>query len=636
MKKKAWKEMAVAELEAEVRKHNRLYFVEKKPVISDYQFDRLVEELRRRKPDSKALTEIPTDVERYGIKVRHEVPMLSLDKCYDEKAMSDWVSKFKGDVVASPKIDGCAVSLRYGHGGRLIRAATRGDGIEGEDITANARHIKAVPQRISIEDAEVRGEIFMPLSVFSRYKGEFANPRNLAAGAIKQKEPAKTGKYNLSFFAYDLLGTDASTEDDKYKRLAKQGFKVVEWRRLPRDKMQQAFDEFLKRRDRFDFETDGVVYKANEVGEQRRLGSTAHHPRYAIAYKYQGDSGTTTLDDVEWSVSRTGAITPVAVVKPVELSGAKVRRASLHNIAIMRQLGVTKGARVMMMRRGGVIPNLESVVERGRGAIEIPKRCPSCGSPTKMVDDVLYCTNPKSCLRSKIGELAHFVKVVGIDGFGDKLLAQLYDSGVVTDPAELYELTMDELLGMERMGDVLASKLLSNIEGRKRIPLSLFLQSLGIRELGKHAAKILAGFGSLDRVMALGEDELAKIPTIGSIIAHEVVDGLRVKRPLIQKLLKHVRVEGAPAKAAKKGPLGGKSFLFTGKLLSMERSEAQELVEDKGGEAAQSVSKDLDYLVVGDGGGAGSKLPKAKALQAKGGKVKIVSEKEFLKIVGSK
>lgn len=626
--------LSIEELEAQVQKHNRLYFAEHAPQISDYEFDRLVEALRSKKPSSKVLKELVSDVSRQGAKVRHGTPMLSLDKCYDEKTINDWADKFEGDIVASPKIDGCAVSIKYGADGKLIQAATRGDGVEGEDITANARWIKTIVQTLRSKNVEVRGEVYMPLSVFARYKGEFANPRNLAAGAIKQKDPKRTGEYTLSFFAYDLLGAACETEHEKYAALQNEGFSVVEWKRISKEKMQDSYEHFLKKRAEHNFETDGVVFKANSVEEQKRLGVTAHHPRYAIAYKFQGDSGETTLRDVEWSVARTGVITPVAIVEPVELSGAMVRRASLHNVGLMKKLGITKGAKVLMMRRGGVIPNLESVVEPGKGEFEIPKKCPSCGSETRMEDDFLYCTTPKSCVQSKIGELSHFIKVTGIDGFGEKLLAQLYESGIVTYPSEFYDLTEDDLLQMERMGETLAAKLLSNISARKTLSLDVFLQSLGIRELGRHAAKILAELGTLEKIRRLTEEELSEIHTIGPVIAREVVNGLKVRAKLIDKLLKYVKVE-TPAKPSE-ATLGGKSFLFTGSLVAMERSEAQKLVEKNGGTTAQSVTKDLDFLVVGDGGGAGSKLEKVKKLAADGGKVKIISESEFLSMIGRK
>jgi len=363
---KKLEEMNTDELESEVREHNRLYFEINAPVISDYEFDELVEELKKRRPKSLALTELVGDGGSGGRKIKHERPMLSLDKCYDEETINSWVAKFEGDVVVSPKIDGCAVSIRYGSDGNLLFASTRGDGDEGEDITENVKRIKSIPSSAS-ENVEVRGEVFMPLSVFKRYSAEFANPRNLAAGAIKQKDPAKTAEYDLSFLAYDIIGIDLSTEGEKFEMLEGLGFKNVDWRLVSRTDLQLPFDEILKKRGEYDFETDGVVYKANVLSEQVRLGATAHHPRYAMAYKFQGDSGSTTLLDVEWSVSRTGAITPVAIVEPVHLSGAKVRRASLHNLAILNSLNITLGAKVLMMRRGGVIPHVESVLSSGEG-----------------------------------------------------------------------------------------------------------------------------------------------------------------------------------------------------------------------------------------------------------------------------
>jgi DNA ligase (NAD+) len=624
--------MGVKELEAEVARHNRLYFVENTPEISDYEFDQLIEELRRRKPDSKVLREITSDARQEAKKIRHVVPMLSLDKCYDEKSLMDWADKVSGDFIASPKIDGLAVSLKYGGDGGLAVAATRGDGVTGEDITKNALNVKSIPSRIPAKGIEVRGEVYMPLSVFKRYSSEFSNPRNLAAGAVKQKDQRKAAEYALSFFAYDMLGDKFKTQEEKFRELEGYGFSVVEWRRVERGEMQKEFERCLKARDAYDFEVDGVVFRANDVSEQERLAVTTHHPRYAIAYKFQGDSGTTVLSDIEWSVSRTGLITPVAIVDPVELSGAMVSRASLHNVGIMRELGLTKGARVMMMRRGGVIPNLEAVVEKGEGAIAIPKSCPSCGAKIREEEGFLYCTNPKSCVRSKVGELEHFVKTIGIDGFGEKLIQRLYEEGLVTDPSEFFELTKDELMRLDRMGDVLAEKLLANIRARSAVALSLFLQSLGIRELGRHAASILEQFETIKKVMSLKEEDLSSIKTIGDVIAHEVVEGLARKRPLIERLLRHMKIE-APRKKRSQWPHAGKSFLFTGSLVSMERGKAQGLVEEMGGIVAQSVTKDLDFLVVGDGGGAGSKLDKAKRLQGGGGRVKIISEKEFLSYV---
>lgn len=628
-----WEKLSIKELEEVVRKHNELYFLKQQPEISDEEFDRLVEILKKKKPDSAALQEIGSDIALSEKTVRHEVPMLSLDKCYEEKDLLHWASKFEGKIVGMPKIDGCAVSLHYGADGKLSLAATRGSGIEGEVITNNVRYVKSIPQQIKLKNVEVRGEVYMPLSIFEKFREAFANPRNLAAGAIKQKDPKKTGEYHLSFFAFDLLGTKAATEEEKRHLLKKEKFPLVEAALVTQEKTQSLFERFYQEREKRDYESDGVVFKVNLVQEQERLGVTAHHPRYAIAYKFQGDAGETTLREVIWSVSRTGVITPVGVVEPVTLSGASVTRVSLHNYGLAKKMGITIPAKVLMIRRGGVIPNIEKVIEGKGKPLTSPRKCPSCGSPVELKDDFLYCTQPKKCAVTKVGELNHFVKVVGIDGFGRKHLQQLYDSGLVQDAADFYSLTVEELVPLDRMGETLAKKLVANIQARRKLLLDLFLRSLGIHELGKHASKILSDFGSLEKVLKLKEEDLSAIHTIGEKIASSVIQGLSERQNLIDRLLKQITLEKSVAQK-KQGPLKGVSFLFTGSLLAMSRTEAQKLVEAKGGVAVDSVTRNLDYLVIGDGGGAGSKLEKVKKLQQTGAAVQILSEKEFLKKVG--
>jgi len=626
----------IKKLEKEIQHHNQLYFQKNKPEISDTKFDQLVRELKKHKPNSSVLSEIASDIRDVSMKefkkVRHTRFMLSLDKCYAEEEIQNWADKFEGEVVASPKIDGSAAELRYNENGELHLGATRGDGVVGEDITANVRMIKDIPQKIGEGGLEIRGEIYMKLSIFKKFEGTFANPRNLAAGALKQKDPRKTRDYQLSFFGYDVLGKEFKTEKEKGSFLKKIGIPMVETRIIPKEEMQEVYEQFLSKRERHDFETDGVVFRANNLSEQKRLGFTAHHPRYSIAYKFQGDFGKTTLMDVEWSVARSGVITPVGIVEPVELSGATVRHVSLHNYGLMKKLGLRKGSKVLMVRSGGVIPKLESVVEAGRGIpFKSPDQCPSCGFPSEVREDFLYCTNPKGCRRTKLGELEHFIKVIDCDGFGEKLIARLYDNGFVKDPAGFFKLTKEDLLELERMGEVLATKLIGNLKEKQKLPLDLFLRSLGIRELAKHASKILVKeFKTLKRVLKVKEEELAAIHTIGPVIAKEVVAGLKKKRGLIERLLKFVSVVGArsPRPGAETAPLRGKTFLFTGSLLSMKRGEAENLVESKGGEIAGGVTKDLDYLVVGDGGGAGSKLEKAKKK-----KVKVVSETDWKKLI---
>lgn len=641
MAKKKYKlninELTIPQLEKEVRHHNELYFKKNAPIISDYEFDRLVKRLKKLKPASPVLREIGSDTEPSGKKIEHSSPMLSLDKCYELKELLVWANKFKGKVAASPKIDGAAIAIHYDQDGNLYLSETRGNGLKGDEITRNVREIKDIPNSIPDRSLEVRGEVYMRLSTFKKYKEEFANPRNLAAGALKQKNPKNTAKYNLSFFAYELIGKNFSHEAEKIKILKKLGFHPVETKILEKktESLEDIYHRYMAKRTTVDFELDGVVYKANDVKEQTRLGASAHHPRWAIAYKFQGDTGTTTLKDVEWSVSRTGTISPIGIVEPIVLSGATVSRVSLHNIAIMEKLGVTLGSEVTMVRSGGVIPKLESVVKSTKRKIKIPKKCPSCGFPTEVRDEFLHCTNPKGCRKTKLGELRHFVDVLEIEGFGDKLIEQLYDSGYVEEVYDFYTLSVDDLLSLERVGEILAKKLIGNIKSHRKVPLELFLRSLGIPELGKHVSGVLVkNFRTLKNILKVSPPELADIYTIGSIIAEQVVGGLKEKKEIIQKLLEHV--QPIERQIAKEGPLSGKSFLFTGKMAAMTRGEAEKIVESRGGEVAVGVNRDLDFLVIGSEGyrsqDKGNKWIKAESLIQKGADINIISEEKFLKM----
>jgi DNA ligase (NAD+) len=599
----------------------------------------LVEKLRKIKPDSPVLEEVGSDLAPAGKKIEHSSPMLSLDKCYELEDLMSWAKKLQGEVAASPKIDGLAIAIRYGAKGELEVAETRGDGVKGDDITQNVRRVKNIPHKISLPNLEIRGEIYMPLSVFKDYQSEFANPRNLAAGALKHKDPEKTQEYRLSFFAYEIFGREVADEREAQKILKSMGFEPVATRfaEIDPEQLKKIFEEYLTQRDRFDFEVDGVVYKASSMEVRNRLGASAHHPRWAIAYKFQGDSGTSILRDVEWSVSRTGTVTPIGIIDPVKLSGAMVSRVSLHNVALMKEKGVTLGAQVSVMRRGGVIPNLEKVLKKTDRPVVVPKQCPSCGYATEVRDEFLHCTNPKGCRKSKLGELRHFVDVMEIDGFGTKLIEQLYDAGFVEEIYDFYTLTVDDLLSLERVGEILAKKLIGNIESRRSVPLALFLRSLGIHELGKHMSQLLEKkYRNLESILNVTEEELVQVHTVGEIIAKEVTAGLRKKKKIINRLLKYVRLKEKTS--AKEGALSGKSFLFTGKMATMPRGEAEKQVEANGGEIALGVTKDLDYLVIGSEGyknrDKGNKWIKAETLIQKGAEIKILSEEEFFKLLG--
>lgn len=641
----------IKKLEQEILRHNKLYWELNAPAISDIEYDSLVKILRDLSPDSPVLKQVGHNVASSAKSTVHITPMLSLDKCYTDAELLKWAKKFRGEFVTSPKMDGIAASIHYDQTGLLVSASTRGDGVTGEDITANVRTIQDIPRGIFQGPLEVRGEIYMKRSVFKQFAGKFSNPRNLAAGAVKHKDPEKCAGYQLSFKAYDLLGLDFTSELDKLNYLRDIGFDIVNTLIVhPVDEtplvflLAYAFRNFSDYRDRMDYEIDGVVFKANQTSEQKRVGVTSHHPKYAIAYKFQGDSAVTTLKSVEWSVSRNGTITPVAHLEPVELSGAKISQASLHHAKFLDKLGLLwlpAGARVEVTRRGGVIPKIERVVEQlydGGDPIVIPAVCPSCGSRTIMQGDFLHCIYPETCPDAIAGRIAHYCKVVDIQGFGDKLIKQLVEADMVVTPVDLYTLTVEDLTSLDRIGERSANNLLYRIDSHRSMQLSIFLTALGIDELGKHVAQILQDeYKTIKDVMQVPSIELAEIPSIGQIIAEKVAYGLEENSDLIHDLLDYVeiieQVETAPSPNSS---LAGLSFVFTGKLVNFTRKEAQQSVQAQGGETPSSVTKNLHYLVVGSGkeDKKSSKLVKAEKLIEAGSPLTILTEDEFLSMIG--
>ena len=644
----------VPELEALVRHHNKLYWDSHAPEISDYDYDALVTKLKTLAPDSPVLSDMgPTKAaagaERLGTEFRHKERMLSLDKCYAPEDLESWAKSFEGTVVVTPKFDGIACSLHYDEAGKLAVAATRGDGQVGDDITVNALEIKDIPRVVKPEGMklakgnakalEVRGEIYMKLSVFARYQAEGkSNPRNLTAGAIKQKDAKNSAAYGLSFAAYVVIGADDDSQEKEVQRLVHLLFPKVDYLVLPREKAFSGYEEFARLRPTLDYEIDGVVFKADDVKEQRRLGETAHHPRHSLAYKFQGDSGLSTLREVEWSVARTGAITPVAIVDPVPLSGVSVSRASLHNVAFIAKLGLTLGAKVTLVRRGGVIPNVEGVVEPGTSPVVIPETCPSCGSPVVRERDFLYCTTPRTCPKAVIGQLSHFAATFNMLGFGDSILEQCYEKKLLRTPADFFTLKWQDIAALDRSGEKIAKKLVAEADKKRTIDLPTFLRALGVAELGKHVSVLLADrYSTLDAVLAVTEPELAGTHGVGETIAHAVVTGLVEAKPTIDELRKHVTVsESRPsAAAATDKPFSGKSFVFTGKLLTLSRSEGEQRVRAHGGAVLSAVSKAVAYLVQGQekDGGKSSKQKAAEKLKSQGEPIQVLSEDELLKML---
>jgi DNA ligase (NAD+) len=628
------------ELEYWVRHHNEAYFAKAAPEISDEAFDKLVETLRMVKPDAAVLEELG---ERPAEKsLVHKESMLSLDKCYDDETFQKWREKVVGPLVAMPKIDGVACSLHYDAKGHLALGLTRGDGRSGEDITQNVRRIRDIKGQVDpsvAKDFEVRGEVYMRISRFKEtYEAEFANPRNLAAGALKQKEASKSEAYQLSFFPYDIRGTRLESEREKFDLLTRLGFNVPP---LVFDgDFKAVVKDLFDKRDKIDFEIDGVVFRVDSIAEQARLGETAHHPRFAIAYKFQGESAQTHLVDVEWSVGRTGVITPVAIVKPVFVSGATVTRASLHNVGLFRKHQLSQNALVEIVRRGGVIPHVERVL-RSEGEILLPpENCPSCGKRALVDGDFLRCSVPAECEQIQVGRILHYCSVLDIEGFGEKWVRVLIERKLVKSLADLYRLKKEDLLVLDRMGPVLAAKMADQIEEKREVELWQFLCALGFAEIGPVVARALVQhFESIEAMRTASKEEIMTIFGVGESIADALIEGFALFATEVDDLLGQVRFTEKVAQAAGdvNHPLFGKSVVFTGKMAYLDRKEAQKRVLAVGGQTPSSVSASTDYVVIGDDGSAllkggvkSTKHKTAEKLVADGASVRIISETEFL------
>lgn len=666
---RAYENYDAQQLEAIIRRANEQYWYDDAADLPDPLYDRLVERLRELVPDAPVLEELGTRApegeataldellklpirERLGRAVLHQRPMLSLAKCYDAADLDKWVDKFSGEVLVMPKMDGVACSLRYGPTGELQVAATRGSGTTGEDITANVLAIPGMPTYLEAPPAElgiveVRGEVYMRLSVFSaRYAERFSHPRNLTAGALKQKEAKHAVHQDLAFYAYDIDidGSEAAAEDEREKMalLARLGFDSPEHQIIDRADLAKSVEQLTARRRSLDFEIDGIVFRAARVDEVRRLGETGHHPRGAIAYKFASARGETILEDVHWSVSRTGTITPVAFFAGVEIDGAKLGRASLHNVNRFEELGLARGCRIEVSRRGGVIPMVERVLACSADAerFTLPLHCPACGGEVerrkKRDGEFLYCKRPELCVTARLRELEHFAKVVDIQGFGPKVIAQAVEHELLSDASDYYRLQVEDLAKLERMGEKSAQNLVQEVENKRSLALPVFLQALGIEHLGKRNSELLArNFASLDSLLSATAERLAEIKGIKEAIAGAITQGLETRSELIAALREVVEVSEVELAAedeveAAQGPLAGQTFLFTGKLESGSRSQAEARVVDLGASIAAGVSAKLSYLVVGgQRGKPSSKEKKAEKLRAEGKGPEVLGESEF-------
>lgn len=663
-------DLAEAEkLRREIRHNEYLYYVLDAPEITDAEYDRMMvrlRELEARYPDS-----IPADspTQRVGgrassqfTEVRHLEPLLSLGnvfsaeelRAFDERVRSGLPAGSKVEYVMEPKIDGLACSLIY-ENGKLVRAATRGDGVVGENVTANVRTIRSIPLTLKVPEGEavpelldVRGEVYMPRQAFMRLneqraergESEFANPRNAAAGSLRQLDPQVTASRSLSFFAYYLVGEGAQPKhSESLALLARYGFKVSENYKVVEniDEAIKYIGDFNELRQGLSYDTDGAVIKVNDVYQQRILGATGKDPRWATAYKYPPEQAETTLEDIDWRVGRTGVLTPTAVLTPVKLSGSVISRATLHNEDFIRAKDIRIGDRVVINKAGEIIPEvLRVVVEKRTGGekeVEIPSLCPECGWRVERQGEeaAIRCTNPHCPALGREG-LIHFVSrdAMNIDGCGPSVINALLDAGLVRDAADLYSLRKDDLLKLERMGEKSADNLLAALAESKKNELDKLLFALGIRHVGAKVARILATeFGSMDKLQQAQPEELAQIRDIGDKIAESAVTWLNV--PANIDLVERLAAAGltmtfTPPASQEDNPFFGKTLVFTGTMPTLGRAEAKTMAQDVGAKVSGSVSKKTDYVIAG--AEAGSKLEKAQQLG-----VTVIDEAEFLRLL---
>ncbi len=661
----------VRKLRMEIDRHNRLYYDKARPEITDIEFDRLVKRLEKieaehpelRTPDSPT-QKVGGSPQRAFASVEHPVPMLSIDNTYSKEEVEDFDKRVRKILAGSEpeyvmelKIDGVSLSLLYEHG-MLVRAATRGDGTRGDDITANIRAVDSIPQRLKgakiPASIEVRGEVFLERKTFERLnagreeEGEdlFVNPRNAAAGSLKLLDPALVASRGLSFFAHSIGAYDEKTAKNHSEVLdlfKAWGLPVNPHARICLDleAVHRACDEWEKKKETLGYDTDGLVFKVNSLEQQRRLGSTNKSPRWLIAYKFPAEKAKTRLLAITVQVGRTGVLTPVANLEPVFLAGTTVSRATLHNEDEIKRLGLKVGDWVKIEKSGEIIPQVTEVLTALRSGAEkafvFPKKCPVCGSEAvRDPGEAAHRCMNISCPAQLKAKLLHFAsrKAMDIEGLGDALVEQLVDKGLVKDFADIYTLQKSALESLERMGEKSADNLLRQIEASKERGLSRFLYALGIRHVGVGAAKLLARrFRTMDALAAAGRDEMEAIDTVGGAISGAILDFFNHKQNLkiLEKLAKigvKMQEMGAAPPSPGEGVLSGKTYVLTGTLKNFSRDEASSLIEARGGKVASSVSKKTSGVIAGSE--PGSKLADAERLG-----VAVLSEEDFLKLIKS-
>lgn len=665
----------IAELVERINYYNKRYYVDNVSEISDYEFDRLMDELRHleetfpdlAQPDSPT-RRVGSDLTKEFPTVRHRYPMLSLDNTYSEGELREFeqrIRRFLGLAATEPieyvcelKIDGVSISLIYDSTGYLQRGVTRGNGVEGEDVTPNIKTIASIPLRIESpeplpEYVEVRGEVVLTKAQFQKLNeqraidGEplFANPRNTAAGTLKLQDPKEVARRRLSCYTYFLLTEPKIVKShwEALQQLARWQLPVSPHARLCRgiEEVLAYVQEWEPKRHDLPFEIDGIVIKVNRYDWQERLGATAKSPRWAIAYKYKPEEAFTVLEDVVFQVGRTGAVTPVAVLRPVQLSGTTVQRASLHNEDYIKKLDLHYGDWVRVEKSGEIIPQITGVEAHRRPAgarpVLFPTHCPECGTPLKREpqEAAYFCPNTWGCPPQIKGRIEHFAyrRAMNIEGLGERIIALLYDKGLVRNIADLYDLKAEDILQLEGFKERSTQNLLKAIEKSKQVPYPRVLYALGIRHVGETVAKVLAKhFPSIDDLRRASKEELMQVPEVGEVIADSIraffEDDTNIQ--LIERLRQAgVQLELPQDQRAKSNVLNGASFVVSGTFQHFSRDEIKDFIEQHGGVVRTSVSSKTDFLVVGEEPGA-SKLAKAEKLG-----VKIINEDELLKMCRS-
>ncbi|MCH2234081.1 MAG: NAD-dependent DNA ligase LigA [Crocinitomicaceae bacterium] len=662
----------IKSLSKKLNEHNHKYYVLSQPTISDYDFDQLLKELEKLEKeypqyaDSNSPTKrVGGDITKKFNTIEHRFPMLSLSNTYSKEEVDEWINRLKKstdkelEYVCELKYDGVAIGIRY-QNGELIQAVTRGDGTKGEEVTANVRTIRTIPLKVDgknlPEDFEIRGEIFFPLANFQKLNEEkerlgeplYANPRNTASGTLKLQDSKVVAERKLDCYLYGIYSNNLnfSTHSEAVEGAHTWGFKTPSKNKRmistvkSADEIMAFIDYWDKERANLPFEIDGIVIKVNNYELQNQLGFTAKSPRWAIAYKFKAEQVQTILEEVTYQVGRTGAVTPVANLKPVLLAGTTVKRASLHNQDQIEKLGLHLGDHVMVEKGGEIIPKIVGVNLEKRKAdaekVVFIEHCPDCNEPLSRIEGEAqhYCTNYTACPPQVKGRIEHFIsrKAMDIDGMGPETIDLFFKEGLIKNYADLYDLNFDQIVDLERIADKSANNIIQSIRSSKTQPFHSVLFALGIRHVGETVAKTLAKhFKDIDNLMNANEEELVAVNEIGQKIAESILEFFTsgANKTAIEKLRVSGLIFEAEETVQASSNLEGKSFVVSGVFASVSRNELKSLIETNGGKNVSSVSSKTDYLVAGDKMGP-AKLAKAEKLG-----VQIISEEEFLKLINS-